>query len=539
MAIKGSLREASLTDVLQLLAMGQKTGCLSVTHRSNFGSIYFDKGRICYATIVNRRDRLGDILVKSGRLQQEQLEEAIALQARQPDMRLGDLLVSHGMLSREALHDQIRVQIEEAVYFLFTWTQGTFNFEADVRPDQQDFLVSISPDALLLEGARRVDEWSLIEKKLPSFDLVFDVDRPRLEASAAALTAEQQTLVRLIDGRRDVHQLVEESGLIEFEVGKAVYGLLTAGFLHRVGQTRPTAAVVPDSRVDEHRNLGVAFYRTGMLDEATREFRRVLELKAADEVARFHIGLVLLRQGKWADAANAFHEAASSRAASGAVFHNLAYALERMGRLDEAKAALEEAQARGLADDPRVATSLGCVLLRAGDLAGADRVLSAARAQFAPRVPTGPWYHAAALVAALVGDLERASGILEEGIATYPHAAALFNNRAVVLERRGDRDGALAVAERGVQEDPGLPQLHKNVGDAHYRAGRPDEALAAYQRAVKLHPTLGVDVHLKIGNIRFKRQERAEAILAWERAEAMDPSNTIVRTNLEAARRMA
>ena len=55
MAIKGSLREASLPDVLQLLAMGKKTGCLSVTHRNNFGYIYFDKGRITYASIVNQR----------------------------------------------------------------------------------------------------------------------------------------------------------------------------------------------------------------------------------------------------------------------------------------------------------------------------------------------------------------------------------------------------------------------------------------------------------------------------------------------------
>ena len=66
MAIKGSLKEASLPDVLQLLAMGKKTGCLAVTHRNNFGYIYFDKGRICYASIVNRRDRLGDILRQGG-----------------------------------------------------------------------------------------------------------------------------------------------------------------------------------------------------------------------------------------------------------------------------------------------------------------------------------------------------------------------------------------------------------------------------------------------------------------------------------------
>ena len=78
MAIKGSLKEASLPDVLQLLAMGQKTGCLSVAHRSNFGSVYFDRGRICYAGIVNRRDRLGDILVKAGIVDRDALDQAAA-----------------------------------------------------------------------------------------------------------------------------------------------------------------------------------------------------------------------------------------------------------------------------------------------------------------------------------------------------------------------------------------------------------------------------------------------------------------------------
>ncbi|HEY4658918.1 MAG TPA: DUF4388 domain-containing protein, partial [Gemmatimonadaceae bacterium] len=235
MAIKGSLKEASLPDVLQLLAMGKKTGCLSVTHRNNFGSIYFDKGKICYAAIVNRRDRLGDILVKSGAISPAQLDEAIAAQGKDREKRLGEILVGLGIISREDLHRQIRVQIEEAVYFLFTWTQGSFNFEPDIRAEQQDFLVSINPESLLLEGARRVDEWGLIEKKIPSFDIVFDADRKRVEAATDQLTPEQKTLVALIDGRRDVAMLTEASGLVEFDVGKALFGLVTAGFLHRVG----------------------------------------------------------------------------------------------------------------------------------------------------------------------------------------------------------------------------------------------------------------------------------------------------------------
>src|SRR5262245_24664153 len=145
MAIKGSLKEASLPDVLQLLALGQKTGCLAIADRANFGYVYFDKGRISYASIVNRRDRLGDILVKHELITQTQLDEAIEEQGRQRDKKLGEILVASGAISRERLEKYMRLQIEEAVYFLFTWTQGTFNFETDVRPERQDFLVSINP----------------------------------------------------------------------------------------------------------------------------------------------------------------------------------------------------------------------------------------------------------------------------------------------------------------------------------------------------------------------------------------------------------
>ena len=92
-----------------------------------------------------------------------------------------------GTLTRTELEDYMRLQIEEAVYYLFTWTSGTFNFEAGVRPESEDFLVRISPEALLLEGARRVDEWSLIEKKIPSFDLIFSVDQDHIAQSAPTL----------------------------------------------------------------------------------------------------------------------------------------------------------------------------------------------------------------------------------------------------------------------------------------------------------------------------------------------------------------
>jgi tetratricopeptide (TPR) repeat protein len=538
MAIRGSLREASLPDVLQLLAMGKKTGCLSVNHRNNFGNIYFNKGRISYASIVNRRDRLGDMLVKTGVITQAQLEAAVALQDRQRETRLGELLVEQGALTLDTLHDAIKVQIQEAVYFLFTWNQGTFNFEADVVPDLQDITVSINPESLLLEGAHRVDEWGLIEKKVPSFDIVFEIDRVKLASSDVELSAEQRMVIDLIDGARDVQRIIDISGLVEFEVGRALYGLMTAGFVHRIGKSAPEAAGPTEARIEEHRNLGIAFYKTGMLDEAVREFRRVLEVRGSDAVSRFYVGLVSARQRKWDEALAAFGEAVGTPGAKVAVYHNMAYALEQLNRYDEARLALEEAVRNGGATDARVQTSLGVVNLLAGDLRAAEEALTAARPLFGNRPPTPAWFHYAGLAAALLGDCKRSAAILTEGVTVYPHAAALLNNLAAVLERDGDYDGACGVAERAVHEDPGVGQLHKNLGDLYYRASRYDEALESYVRATTVNPGLGGDIYLKLGNIRLRRQEREEAIRCWERALELDPDNAIVRTNLESVRQV-
>ena len=534
MAIKGSLREASLPDVLQLLSMGKKTGCLSVTNRNNFGYIYFDKGRISYASIVNRRDRIGDMLVKAGTITMEQLQQAIDTQGKQRDKRIGDLLVELGFIAREKLHDFVRIQIEEAVYLLFTWNEGTFNFEADVNPERQDLLVSINPESLLLEGARRVDEWGLIEKKIPSFDMVFDADWRKLAATELDLTAEQQGVLQHIDGKKDVVRLVEASGLVEFDVGKALYGLLTAGLIHRVGRnSRVDLRVIPAGRTAEHRNLGAAFYQTSMFEEALREFTKVLEQDKDDPDARFYIGLVLLRQGKWDDAIAAYNDAASRPGAKPASYHNLAFALERVGRYAEALSALHDALKRGGAKDARIQTSLGVVTLMMGDVHAADRALGTAKSLWKDNKPSAAWYHYAALAAALLGDLGRAVEILQEGLSLHPRVAALHNNLAVMHERRGSYDEALLAAEHGLTDDPSLAQLHKNIGDLYYRAARYDEAFDAYERAIKSNPDLGDDVYLKIGNIRLRRQEREEAAACWRRALELDPENTMARTNLE------
>ncbi len=532
MAIKGSLKEASLPDVIQLLFLGRRTGCLALADRHNFGTIYFDEGQIVYASIVNRRDRLGDLLVRNGRISADQLRQAVDRQEADREQKLGQILMHLGFLEREELEKHIRVQIEEAVYYLFTWTSGTFNFEAGVRPEREDFLVRINPEYLLLEGARRVDEWSLIEKKVPSFDLIFAVDATHIGQSAPELSVEQQRLVPLLDGTRDVTQVIEESGLVEFEVGKALFGLITAGFAHRVGTSAAGAPRVNDSRVDEHRNLGIAFYKAAMLDEALREFRRVADLRPTDSSAPFFLGLIALRQARWEEAVSAFRQVLEKGGQRAPALHNLALALERLGRLDEAETAYGDAAGRAR-DDARVMLAWGVVALKRGEFQVAQGRLARARELAGEKAPPALWFWAATLAAAGLEDAETALRSAEEGAAAHSANAVLRNNLAVLRELAGDMAGAETMLRAALAEDPSLPQVSKNLADILYRNGRYEEAREAYDRAAKLAPDLGDDLYFKLGNIAYKRRDHDRARESWRRATELNPGHELARANLD------
>ncbi|NIN72056.1 MAG: DUF4388 domain-containing protein [Gemmatimonadetes bacterium] len=534
MAIKGSLKEASLPDVLQLLTMGGKTGCLSVTDRQSFGYIYFEEGRIIYASLLNRRDRIGDILVRESVISREQLDAAIEEQSATRDgRRLGEILKDSGYIEQETLHRWVRYQIEEAVYHLFTWSQGTFYFEPGQRPDREQILVSIDPESLLLEGARRVDEWSQIEKKVPSLELVFSLHPERSQAiSSLNLTDEQQKILPLLDGVHSGWDIIEETALGEFEVGKAVFGLVTAGLVRRVGKReRKSPRAEARTRVGEHRNLGVAFYRTGMYEEAVRELKQVLELEPEALDAEFFLGLVALRRGDLEAAEKKLVEIMERGAVQPAVYNDLAIVLAGQDKLVQAAALLDEGLKRTEAHPKLLLTKAVCQL-KLGDTAASKSTLDDFAAGAGGELPP-LYYSARALADAMSADLESAAEMVAEGVERHPGSAALVNNAGVIMERKGDLESARELYEKAFEQDSALPQASKNLGDLLYREGLYDKAAEAYKRALRANPNLGDDVYAKLGNVYYKGRDREKAVEMWRRALEINPANEVVRTNLE------
>jgi tetratricopeptide (TPR) repeat protein len=535
MAIKGSLKEASLADVCQLLALGHKSGCLSVADGSRFGQIYFERGRITYARIVNRRDRLGDILVREGVLAARQLEQVLEHQAREPDRRVGELLVSYNFITHSELKHYIRLQIEEAIYHLFTWSRGNFFFEPDATPDEADLVVTINPESLLLEAARRVDEWSLVEKKIPSLDLLFDVDRARVTGSDVHLTAEQQQILPLVDGTRTVQELADQTRLAEFDVGKALFGLIQAGFAHRVGRKAEETVRGREAELQERRNLGVAFYRTGMMEDATREFHRVLELDARDFPSRYYLALIALRDRQYREAVRQLRSLLEERGAHFGAFVNMALALRLMDRPDDALLVLDEAEAvrPGMA-----VTELarGTALLHTAQYGDARAAFEEYRARLGPGDrPSADYFYYAALNLAAIDQLNAAEALVSQGLDSHAESAPLLLLMGVISERRGDLENADRSYRQALDEDASLAQAHKNLGDVAYRRSAHEEALQHYLRAAELEPRLGDDVYARIGNLYYKARNLDAAVEHWQRALELNPDNAIVRNNLDIA----
>jgi hypothetical protein len=211
--------------------MGGKTGCLSVSDGEIHGEIFLDGGKISYAEVATHRDHFAEKLVRKGRITRSQLDEAISLRQSGSDRPLGHILVDSGHVERDEVERMLRIQAEEAVYLLFGWKQGQFTFVTSRRPPYHAFAISLDAENLLLEGARRVDEWDLIRRKIPSFDLVYRRSGSSLGLAAAELTENQEKVLPLLDGTRDVASVVDVTGMSEYDVGKALYGLVMAGFV--------------------------------------------------------------------------------------------------------------------------------------------------------------------------------------------------------------------------------------------------------------------------------------------------------------------
>jgi len=244
MPLVGNLRDFSLPDFLYLIDRGYKTGSLLLRRPDDSALLFFDKGKLVYATKQQRRERLGDLLVRMGKITPQNLEEALKAQKGTPNLTLGQILVQLGYITRDELQQDIQAQIEETVYSLFAWPDGEFSFEAGVRlgPDEVMVPVPLGVENLIMEGVRRVDEWGRIKDHIPNSDVIIRfLDHPSEKVKSINLNPDEWRVFARINGRDSIKEIATRTNLSEFDVSRIIYGFITAGLVE-VTKRRPQPA---------------------------------------------------------------------------------------------------------------------------------------------------------------------------------------------------------------------------------------------------------------------------------------------------------
>ena len=234
--LEGTLDSFTLPDVFQLLAFTKKTGVLRLQDDQDTGNVYFRDGQVTYAIASTGRQALGRRLVGAGLVDTDTLAEALDEQKRAREdgkgLRLGQILLERGALEEGQLETFVKEQIQDAVFDLMRWTDGSFAFEAGEPVEEESIKLAVSVENLIMEGSRRLEEWDAVRKKIPSMKAVVAMaPLPGDTGVEVNLKPEEWRLLTLVDGRRTVRDLVEVFGQGEFATCKVLYGLVGAGLL--------------------------------------------------------------------------------------------------------------------------------------------------------------------------------------------------------------------------------------------------------------------------------------------------------------------
>ena len=345
MPIEGPLRELGIHDVFQLLDLSRKTGALSVVSalRDNQGTVFFHSGAVVFASIRSNPHRLGDMLVRAGKISEADLDRARAVQQKGDSRRLGEIMLETGAITPKELERHVRLHIEEVVFELMSWSEGYFSFEERAIEDApSEASVSISTESLLMEGARRIDEWSRIEGKVPHVGVVpvlapLRPDHPSL----LDLLPDEWEVLSEIDGAKDLREIALGLGQSDFDIAKVVYGMVTTGVIelrdprlvtpHHLGapeDARPHVAraralleagnvegslaasrqaIGADPQLVEARvAMARAMSKLGRLNDAAEELRRALQLDPLHAETHLEMGYCAAARGDLGEAIGAW-----------------------------------------------------------------------------------------------------------------------------------------------------------------------------------------------------------------------------------------
>ncbi|MDP2167157.1 MAG: DUF4388 domain-containing protein, partial [Thermodesulfovibrionales bacterium] len=169
MSLVGRLEDLGLSDIFQILSVGRKTGILIIKGSQGSAMIVFKNGLVVKGESSIGGNTIGDDLLKNGHIKKSTLDMAVEVGRQFPKKSIADILYELGAVRKDVLEKAARKRIEKAVYHILQWQDGDFQFEledlnvngkADLADPGWEVSKGLSPEYLLMEGARVYDESS-------------------------------------------------------------------------------------------------------------------------------------------------------------------------------------------------------------------------------------------------------------------------------------------------------------------------------------------------------------------------------------------
>jgi hypothetical protein len=261
MALRGNLRDFTITQLLNLINLAHKTGTLIVEGPSETAKVSFRDGKLAYAQIGHEDSSLASVLHKANKLSVPQYRTIQARASHISDKELGLLLINAGYLSQEDILTNLQTYFTDIVQRLFTWVEGFFHFDNDMLPPDDRISVRLDLENLIIEGSRQLHEWEQLQDEIPSLDMALKfTDRPGTNLRNVNLSVEEWRVVSFINPRNSIKQIGAATKMNDLEIRRIVYGLLQAGLVEicrQEGAPPPTSNVraFPTEDRDEQKTL--------------------------------------------------------------------------------------------------------------------------------------------------------------------------------------------------------------------------------------------------------------------------------------------
>ncbi len=246
MALKGNLRDFTITQLLNLINLARKTGTLMVEGPNEKIWVSFKEGRLAYAQVGQEDNSLATILFKAKKISAGQHKAIKARAGSMSDKELGLLLINANYISQQDILNSLQMHFIGTVNRLFSWVEGFFRFENELLPPDDKITVRISLENIIIEGSRRLRELEQLKDEIPSLDMALKfTDRPGTNIRNVNLSVEEWRVVSYINPKNSMHQIARATKLNDLEIRKIVYGLIQAGLVEII---RPTGAPRPAPR---------------------------------------------------------------------------------------------------------------------------------------------------------------------------------------------------------------------------------------------------------------------------------------------------